>query len=595
MGETGPVEPCGNGRIDTPEVCDDGELNGQYGHCNADCSGYGPRCGDGVVDQPHELCDDGELNGQYDRCGTDCTGPGPHCGDGIMQLPEFCDDGQLNGQYGQYGYCTVDCAAIGPRCGDGTVDEPDEACDEGGLNGRYDHCNESCTGEGPRCGDGTVDEDHEECDDGQLSGQYGYCRTDCSGLGPHCGDGTLDEDHEACDDGTLNGLYNYCATDCQGPASHCGDGIVDEPQEICDDGELNGQYGYCNTGCYYPVFPFPARPVGVSDEWLDDPPACETDDWFVKYLHYRRRLRGNGTADWPGFLSVGPDAGESIPATYHNPTTNCSNDWWIQVDAGCTWEYPEDADGSLAWGDATVWLGEYIAVLATEYAVFTRLGLDTTQTLDDLYYALNAFNRVDEAAEEWYGVPPARDGFFLRDDVPPDFMWDEDAGRYRFPRDDDGLLGYGCHTSVLSCQPPELDGGDYVSQDQVIGLIFGLNFVVRLVPDGIVLEGMDLRQEARAIVHRMVWHLRDNSWRVTAPNGDHPPDAWGGNAHGFSDQFAVAANIICGSDFGVEDYRDAISNTIGVATFEALELQVAWEATHNYNRTHAFRLVTVTG
>jgi hypothetical protein len=29
---------CGDGRVDSPEVCDEGELNGSPGHCNADCS-----------------------------------------------------------------------------------------------------------------------------------------------------------------------------------------------------------------------------------------------------------------------------------------------------------------------------------------------------------------------------------------------------------------------------------------------------------------------------------------------------------------------------------------------------------------------------
>lgn len=30
---------CGDGRVDAPESCDDGELNGTPGHCRADCSG----------------------------------------------------------------------------------------------------------------------------------------------------------------------------------------------------------------------------------------------------------------------------------------------------------------------------------------------------------------------------------------------------------------------------------------------------------------------------------------------------------------------------------------------------------------------------
>lgn len=49
---------CGDG-IRTPlEVCDDGMNNGEYGSCTADCQGYGPRCGDGEVQEMYETCDD---------------------------------------------------------------------------------------------------------------------------------------------------------------------------------------------------------------------------------------------------------------------------------------------------------------------------------------------------------------------------------------------------------------------------------------------------------------------------------------------------------------------------------------------------------
>ena len=49
---------CGDAVIDPGESCDDGMFNGAYAHCNAACTGPGPRCGDGTVD-PGEQCDDG--------------------------------------------------------------------------------------------------------------------------------------------------------------------------------------------------------------------------------------------------------------------------------------------------------------------------------------------------------------------------------------------------------------------------------------------------------------------------------------------------------------------------------------------------------
>ena len=86
------VSVCGNGVVEPPlEVCDDGTNNGQYAtssatrNCLPDCSGYGPYCGDGIL-QPSfgEQCDDGN-NGSGDGCSATCQiestaplpGPGP--------------------------------------------------------------------------------------------------------------------------------------------------------------------------------------------------------------------------------------------------------------------------------------------------------------------------------------------------------------------------------------------------------------------------------------------------------------------------------------------------------------------------------------
>ncbi|MGB7957295.1 MAG: DUF4215 domain-containing protein [Minisyncoccia bacterium] len=86
------VSVCGNGVVEPPlEVCDDGTNNGQYAtssavrNCLPDCSGYGPYCGDGIL-QPSfgEQCDDSN-NISDDGCSATCQiestaplpGPGP--------------------------------------------------------------------------------------------------------------------------------------------------------------------------------------------------------------------------------------------------------------------------------------------------------------------------------------------------------------------------------------------------------------------------------------------------------------------------------------------------------------------------------------
>ena len=143
---------CGDGEVASDELCDEGTASndGTYGHCNADCQGIGPHCGDGddydppgAGDPDPEQCDDGVNLSQY---GTGCA-PGcklaPHCGDGKVQSAyEDCDDGVNDGGYNQ---CAPGCV-LGPRCGDGKI-QKGEGCDDGNRrNG--DGCNVACQREG---------------------------------------------------------------------------------------------------------------------------------------------------------------------------------------------------------------------------------------------------------------------------------------------------------------------------------------------------------------------------------------------------------------------------------------------------------------
>ena len=274
----GATSYCGDGRIDAEnnESCDDGaNLNGSYGHCNANCSGPASYCGDGEVNAENgETCDDGELNGTYNKCNATCNGRAPFCGDGNIDTAngEVCDKGTDNGRtncaYGETecSLCTTECqptAGLTSYCGDSSIDPSNgETCDEGENNGRTNcaYGIESCTlcttsckqiqGATSYCGDGRIDaENNETCDDGaNLNGSYGHCNASCNGAAAHCGDGNIDaENGETCDDGELNGTYGHCNATCNGRSPFCGDGNIDaENGEICDNGAANGA-----TNCAY--------------------------------------------------------------------------------------------------------------------------------------------------------------------------------------------------------------------------------------------------------------------------------------------------------------------------------------------------------
>jgi fibro-slime domain-containing protein len=144
---------CGDGKIASDELCDDGPDNTTtspppYGKCSADCKTRGPHCGDGKADAGVEECDDGVNTSVYDFSGKGCA-PGcvkpPRCGDAKIQAPpEQCDDGKNDGAYGG---CTSACR-LAERCGDKIVQTQfGEECDDGPAGSA--NCAPFCQIKGP--------------------------------------------------------------------------------------------------------------------------------------------------------------------------------------------------------------------------------------------------------------------------------------------------------------------------------------------------------------------------------------------------------------------------------------------------------------
>jgi len=111
-------EPCGNGKIDMPEQCDQGEANSDEGECTLACRWN--VCGDGRTEVGEEVCDEGPDNGEYGHCNIDCDGPAERCGDFKVQEEEgeLCDDSDP--RYGCLKECTwaTSCVDIKASWGD---------------------------------------------------------------------------------------------------------------------------------------------------------------------------------------------------------------------------------------------------------------------------------------------------------------------------------------------------------------------------------------------------------------------------------------------------------------------------------------------
>ena len=259
---------CGNGTREGKEVCDQGPLNGTYGHCNAACTGIGKSCGDLNVDQG-ESCDLGSQNGVYNsKCSFDCHSKGEYCGDNIVEAGagEDCD-GNIQTSSGALVGGAVDLSGSTVACG----------VSNGYQTSRTRSCGGNCKwlGWGPclpagSCGN-NVKDGNEQCDGGASNSDTGACTTACK-LNV-CGDAKVYSGREQCDEGagnidptdtvtigrlkadcSLQSCY-YCTNACiikavSGP--YCGDELP-SPLKQCDAGANNvdpKKLPYCsdNTG-----------------------------------------------------------------------------------------------------------------------------------------------------------------------------------------------------------------------------------------------------------------------------------------------------------------------------------------------------------
>ena len=301
-GDAMPASQCGNGVLETGEVCDD--LNAMPGD---GCSG---------------LC---RLEPNF-RCpvvGEACLST-VACGDGMVGGKEGCDDKNFVSGDGCTDGCQVEpgygCATAGAlctkiviaACGDRVVNMG-ETCDDGG-NLNNDGCSKDCQLEvgfscptpgeqcvaDEYCGNGNL-ADTEECDDKNGDpgdGCTGLCRREPFFVCPQpgmlcqstivCGDSKVIGD-EACDDG--NKVPNDgCAADCKStepgftcprasgvggmcipvPTDRCGDGRL-SIGEFCDDGNTDATDGCTDVCQVTPGYTCPAAGVRcMLIEWCGD-------------------------------------------------------------------------------------------------------------------------------------------------------------------------------------------------------------------------------------------------------------------------------------------------------------------------------------
>ncbi len=282
---------CGNGRVDTGEICDDGIRNGQYGFCSRTCQTPEGSCGDGVIGTG-ELCDNGSpagspaqgtsgVNGAYcglnctlaQSCSLDCRERAASCGDRRIDPTEECDG---NTQQTAKGLCTYqgnelgnpcdsdnDCPSEG-RCAQQGVPEAQPCAPQttrlcsGGERRNQACANDAACGVDGRCIENTYPTFHvRTCG---AAGEFAQCNFSESPwsacrLLASCGNGIVEANSgEQCDDGIAGNIgTGRCTPQCR--LNRCGDAFAQQGVEDCDFGGRNGvrpgvvEYGSVGMMC----------------------------------------------------------------------------------------------------------------------------------------------------------------------------------------------------------------------------------------------------------------------------------------------------------------------------------------------------------
>ena len=263
------------------------------------------------------------------------------------------------------------------------------------------------------------------------------------------------------------------------------------------------------------------------------------------------------------FIRIGELQGESLPM---------GRRWFWKTPNFDSTEFGEPR-GKLYWGDGVIRHGHYVGFLATEYALLKRNNQDVTATLNELYYALDAFNRLDEDAEPIIsGIKPNLNdqpknlnGFFLRDDVPKKFEehWKDEPIKARATFGDiytnnnaqhiddpnatnhEGALHYARYSAGQWSNP---------SLDQVTSMLVALKVCDKLIPENLWVKPtandsvMNIADEVRQITNRIITYAKDHNWFIINMHG-WPVGNGGGNLVFTAYPITIIGNQIVGNDY----------------------------------------------
>ena len=272
---------------------------------------------------------------------------------------------------------------------------------------------------------------------------------------------------------------------------------------------------------------------------------------FEKYWKLRNQFREK-------YIRIGSLQGESLPA-------------WAVKPRVCVDNLNDDGTGfgEMHWGDGMIHQGYYLGLLATEYRLLKDAGQDVTGVLNELFFALEAINRVDRIAEDALEgiyemqLSPIQNGYYIREDVDEDFAlnWQDEAYECRCTNSN-----FYTNNNAAKVHDPSAGyvtkGNSYQntpSLDQLTALLVGFSLVHKLVDDVYVQPpgmsyGFYIKTENAAITDRMIRYIADHNWFMIDVNG-WPVNNGGGDCLLAAYPLLEAAKRITGNDNYIETWN----------------------------------------
>lgn len=278
-----------------------------------------------------------------------------------------------------------------------------------------------------------------------------------------------------------------------------------------------------------------------------------------KYWKFRNDLRDK-------YVKIGAGQGTSLVAGSRIPKSCADN-----TTADGT-PVNETVYGTMWWGDGTIKHGHYLGLLASEYRLLKNSGADVSGVLNELYYGLEAINRLDRNAEselaDIYDVFLSQNlnGFYMREDIEEDFgiaNWNNESFRAGCTNS-----AYYINSTKGKVNSPSVGlitkGNSHLnspSLDQMTSLMVGFSLIHKLVDNEYVKPtaqdpGFYIIDELKNIVDRIVRYAADHNWFVIDVHG-WPAANGGGDLAAAALPLTLAANRITGKSYNNTFIRKA--------------------------------------